>query len=178
MTRNGVIGTPLRWIAFAAVDGSAQHQPVPPGVTHEAHLAQMKKDAELKKRGAAAMGFDQDTTTHHFGLTTSGGFIQVEANDPKDSVNREAIRTHLKEISSEFAAGNFSKPFMTHAENPPGVATMQRMKAAIRFRYEDADFGARVRIVTTDAAALRGIHDFLRYQITEHRTGDSLKVQK
>lgn len=178
MTRYRVIETSLICVAFAAVDSSAQHQAMPPGMSHGAHLAQMKKDADMKKRGAAAMGFDQSATTHHFGLTTSGGFIQVEGNDRKDAANRDAIRTHLKEIAGEFAAGDFSKPFMTHAEIPPGVATMQRMKAAIQFRYEETALGARVRIVTSDAAALQGVHAFLRYQITEHRTGDSLNVEK
>lgn len=53
----------------------AQHQAMPPGLTHEEHLAQLQKDAELKKRGAAAMGFDQDKTTHHFILAADGGSI-------------------------------------------------------------------------------------------------------
>jgi hypothetical protein len=59
----------------------------------------------MKKRGAAAMGFDQDATTHHFRLTTTGAFIQVQINDPSDVANRDAIRAHLKEIAAEFAQG-------------------------------------------------------------------------
>ena len=90
---------------------AAQQHAMPPGTTHEEHLAQMKK------RGALAMGFDQDNTTHHFRLTTSGGTIEVWANDPADEASREAIRTHLKEIADEFAQGDFQKPFMTHDEN-------------------------------------------------------------
>jgi hypothetical protein len=57
---------------------------MPAGMTHEAHLAQMKKDAELKARGALAMGFDQDQTTHHFLLTADGGIIEVGVSEPSD----------------------------------------------------------------------------------------------
>jgi len=67
---------------------------------------------------------------------------------------------------------------MTHAENPPGVESMRRLKAVIRFTFEQTEFGGRVRIATADADALKVIHDFVRYQITEHRTGDPLTIQK
>jgi hypothetical protein len=66
-------------------------------MTHEEHLAQIEKDAALKKRGAAAMGFDQETTTHHFLLTADGGAIEVGVNAASDAVNRDVIRSHLKE---------------------------------------------------------------------------------
>jgi hypothetical protein len=38
--------------------------------------------------------------------------------------------------------------------------------------------GARVRIATANAEAVEAIHDFLRYQIKDHQTGDSLEVDK
>lgn len=158
--------------------GVAQHPAMPPGMSHEAHLARLQKDAEMKERGAAAMGFDQDRTTHQFGLTTTGAFIQVQVNDLADVANRDAIRAHLKEIAAEFARGDFSKPFMTHAENPPGVEIMRRQRSAIRFAVEEITSGGRVRITTADPEALNAVHDFVRYQITEHRTGDSLNIQK
>ena len=168
----------LLGVVFAAAVGSAQHPAMPSGMSHEAHLAQMQKDAAMKRRGAAAMGFDQETTTHHFGLTSTGAFIEVQVNDPADVRNRAAIRAHLKDIAAEFARGDFSKPFMTHAENPPGVETMRRLKAVITFVFEEIESGGRVRIATADAEALQGVHDFVRYQIMEHRTGDSLNIQK
>ena len=78
--------------------------------------AKAVQHGELKRRGDAAMGFDQDKTTHHFKITSGGGVIQVEANDPADRVSRDAIRVHLSEISKAFARGDFEKPFATHAE--------------------------------------------------------------
>lgn len=155
-----------------------QHQQMPPGTTHEEHLAQMKKDAELKIRGTAAMGFDQDAAVHHFVLLADGGAIEVQAANDRDADTCGAVRSHLQEIARAFADGVFDKPFATHAEIPPGVPEMARLKDAIRYVYEDAPRGARVRITSANADAVAAIHAFLRYQIVEHRTGDPLTVPK
>ena len=164
-------------IVTAGSRASAQHPAMPPGMTHEEHLAQMKKDPEMKQRGAEAMGFDQDTTTHHFRLTETGGVIEVSTNAAGDTAGRDQIRAHLTEIAAEFATGNFKKPFMTHAEVPPGVETMKRLAGRIRYSFEATPRGGLVRIATDDAAARRAVHEFLRYQITEHATGDPLVVR-
>lgn len=148
-----------------------QHSSMPPGMTHAEHLVQLKKDADLKKRGAVAMGFDQDKTTHHFLLTRAGGAILVDANSADDGETRDAVRTHLAEIAGEFARGVFDKPFATHAETPPGVPAMTRLKASIAYRFESTERGGRVAIVSSEPAAIEAIHQFLRYQIQEHGTG-------
>jgi hypothetical protein len=137
----------------------------------------MKEDGEMKHRGAEAMGFDQDTTTHHFRLTETGGVIEVSTNAAADTAGRDQIRSHLTEIAAEFAKGNFEKPFMTHAGVPPGVETMKRLAGQIRYAFEATLRGGLVRIATDDAAARRAVHEFLRYQITEHATGDPLVVR-
>jgi hypothetical protein len=148
-----------------------QHPGMPAGMTHEQHMKQMQKDAELKKRGAIAMGFDQDKTTHHFRVTPTGGSIDVGVKDAADGVSREQIRTHLKEIADAFAKGDFAKPFQTHAEVPPGVPAMQRLKSSIRYKYEETADGGAVRISTTDPEALKAVHEFLAYQGREHHGG-------
>jgi hypothetical protein len=149
-----------------------QHPAMPPGTSHEEHRQQMAKDAELKKRGDAAMGFAQDATTHHFLISDDGGVIQVTVNDPRDTLNRDAIRTHLEKIAQDFSAGVFASPLATHGEVPPGVATLQQRKRAIAYKYEEIEGGARVRISTADATARAAVREFLRYQIREHKTGD------
>lgn len=157
---------------------NAQHPPMPPGTTHEEHLAQMKREAEAKKRANEAMGFDQDSTAHRFVLKADGGVIQVDVNNAVDHTNRALIRTHLQEIAREFADGVFEKPLMTHAEVPPGGEIMQRLKAAITYTFSETAQGASITIRTPNATALAAIHDFLRYQIKEHHTGDPLTVQR
>ena len=144
-----------------------QHTAMPAGMTHEEHLKQMK-DAELNRRGAAAMGFDQHTTVHHFPSTATGGAIEVEVTDPADETSLRAVRAHLQEIALAFANGDFDKPFQTHAEVPPGVPDMQRLKGSITYKYEETARGGAVRITTLDETALRAVHKFLEYQGREH----------
>jgi len=124
-----------------------------------------------------AMGFSQTATTHHFLLKNDGGVIQVEANDPNDAHNRDLIRTHLTHIAHAFSAGDFSDPMAVHDKVPDGVPVMQRLKADIRYTFDQTPQGGRVSIQTANPQALDAIHDFLRFQIEEHQTGDSLNVQ-
>lgn len=164
--------------AGPAVRAFAQHPAMPPGMSHDEHLALMKKEAELKKRGAEAMGFDQEKTTHHFRLTSTGGRIEVDVNDRADEASRSQVRAHLEEIAAAFVSGDFAKPFATHGEVPPGARTMQARRHAIVYQYEDVPDGGRVRITTADPQARAAVHEFLRYQIREHATGDPLAVAK
>jgi hypothetical protein len=164
----------------AATQGAAapQQHTMPPGMTHEQHLAQMKKEADLKQHGNMAMGFDQDKATHHFTLTNDGGVIAVAANDPADQTTRDQIRAHLTEIAQAFANADFQKPVMTHSELPDGASAMQRLKDRIAYTFEQTERGGAVRITTSDPQALDAVHEFLRYQIREHATGDSPSTQK
>ena len=139
---------------------------------HDAHLA------AAGERGAKAMGFSQMATTHHFILTREGGLIQVEVNDAKDAENLAAVRQHLAHIARLFAEGDFNTPMLVHDRVPPGVARMQRLRTEITYAYEETDRGARVRIKTKSAEALAAVHDFLRFQIKDHQTGDSLEVNE
>jgi hypothetical protein len=159
-------------VLAAALLLAPQHPTMPKGMSHEEHLKQMEKDEALKKRGAEAMGFDQDATTHHFKLAPSGGAIEVTVKNEKDAKAIAAVRNHLRSIGADFARGEFDKPFQTHGEVPPGVTEMQKSRQKITYRYEDLAQGGAVRIETKDARALDAVHAFLRYQITEHQTGD------
>jgi len=147
-----------------------QHPSMPAGMSHEEHQKQMQKDAELKRRGEAAMGFDQDKTTHHFRTSASGGSIEVDVRDPKDTASLARVRAHLQEIATAFATGDFASPMQTHAEVPPGVPVMERLKSAIVYTYAETSHGGAVRIRTTNTDALAAIHEFLQYQSREHHT--------
>ena len=169
-----VIGIAVLFVNVAVAQGHV----MPAGMTHEQHLEQMKKQAEMKKRGNASMGFDQDKTTHHFFLSREGGMIQVENNDAEDIASRDLIRSHLQTISKQFAKGDFTAPFKTHNETPPGVPAMQRLTAEISYGYEEKPKGAVVRISSRNRKAVKAVHQFLQYQIKEHATGDPLMVTK
>lgn len=148
---------------------------------HAEQVAQKEKDqrfAATKARGARAMGFDQDRTTHKFVKHEDGGGIEVTVNDPKDAVNLAAIRKHLRQVAQDFARGDFRSPLATHGELPAGAAAMQAARDKITYRYEELPGGARVRIATDDPDAKRAVHEFLGYQVREHRTGDPTSEHK
>lgn len=127
-------------------------------------------------RGDHAMGFSHEATTHHFRLFKDGGAIEVLANDPKDSASRDEIRMHLSHIVRLFSAGDFNIPMFIHDTLPPGAATMSRLCEQIRYRYQETERGGRIRISTANLEALEAIHAFLRFQISDHQTGDSTEV--
>ena len=73
-------------------------------------MGPMGKHSMTMDHGEKAMGFSQTQTRHHFFLEKNGGVIQVEANDPQDTNNRDLIRTHLAHVAQAFAAGEFLGP--------------------------------------------------------------------
>jgi hypothetical protein len=116
--------------------------------------------------------------THHaFRLFTDGGAIELRADDANDQPTIDAVRAHLRDIAAQFAKNDFRTPAFVHGHAPDAVAAMQRLHDAIAFRFEPLDRGARIRITTSNAEALAALHEFLRFQIDEHRTGDSGKVE-
>jgi len=134
--------------------------------------------AQMNHRGAQVMGFDQDKTSHHFFLYADGGAIDVSVKDAADRTNLDAIRAHLPHIVVMFGEGNFEAPMMVHGATVPGTPEMKKVKDTITWKYEETARGGRVNITTADADALKAVHTFLRYQITDHKTGDSLDITK
>jgi hypothetical protein len=152
----------LSWILlFAAIAFAHQSDP-----HHE----------EVNSRGDHAMGFNHMATTHHFVLKGYGGDIDVSANDPKDADSRDRIRHHLSMIQKKFSAGDFSDPMFIHDRVPPGVPEMKSGK--VKYAYTTTPNGARLTLASNDPKTVAAIHDFLKFQIEDHQTGDSESVQK
>jgi hypothetical protein len=122
------------------------------------------------------MGFSHEKSTHHFLLLPDGGAIEVNANDRNDKTTRDEIRMHLSHIAAMFTDGNFQVPMFIHDTVPPGVSVMKSKHVSISYVFESMPGGGRVRIKTVDSDALKAIHQFLVFQIDDHRTGDSTAV--
>ena len=150
-----------------ALSAGARAQPADAG-SHQARVIQ---------RGDRAMGFSHERAAHHFGLTKAGGFIAADAKDPHDLATRDAIRAHFGHIARAFSEGDFDLPMFIHGRTPPGVETMKRLRDRIEYRSTETQAGARVEIRSDDPVARRAIHQFLRFQIRDHHTGDSLETR-
>ncbi len=140
---------------------------------HKEHMkAKSQHQADVEKHGDEAMGFAQDSTTHHFRLLPDGGAIEVTVNDGKDTQNVQAIRSHLTHIVMMFSNGDFSIPLFVHSRVPPGVTEMKDRRVEISYSLEELPDGGRVRIKTVNKDVLNAVHDFLNFQIEDHHTGD------
>ena len=134
--------------------------------------------AGVDARGDQGMGFSHERTTHHFHLFSDGGSIEISSNDAADAESQKAIRDHLSMIAERFSQGDFAIPMFIHATIPPGIETMKRLNKRLSYSVRNTTGGAEIRITTVDADAIRAVHEFLKFQITDHRTGDSLETQK
>jgi hypothetical protein len=141
----------------------------------QASCPHMAKDAHAEgvdHRHDEMTGMAADTSVHHFEITSGGGVIRLEAADAADESGRDQARGHLQHVAQSFAAGDFAMPMFIHGQAPPGASTMARLKESIRYRYEPTDRGGRVTIDTSNREARKAIHEFLRFQIRDHRTQD------
>jgi len=84
----------------------------------------------------------------------------------------------MRQGVERFAAGDFAMPMAIHDQTPPGVAAMTSLKSDIAYKFEETELGGRVRITTKNNDAIIAVHEFLRFQIQDHKTGDSLEVEK
>ncbi len=140
--------------------------------THAGHTSRSDSAfAQVQERGRAVMGVDQYTSTHVFESLPDGGRIVLQ-RDPEDPVGESTIRAHLRDIRARFERGDFSLPGMVHGMSEvPGTKVMAARRRRIRYQVKNLPRGGEVRIVTTDAAALAAVHEFLAFQRMDHRAG-------
>ena len=173
-------------IAAVTVTGAAQQVDPATCPLHAAHHTSGAKPgprahgahADMEARGTKAMGFDQSRASHHFRLSPTGGSIEIHTNSADDATTRQQVVTHLEAIAKQFKEGDFSIPDQTHGRLPDGVAGLKRFKEEITYTFSPTSHGGRVVISTRHDEALSAVHEFLRYQIREHRTGDPMAVPR
>ena len=52
---------------------------------------------------------------------------------------------------------------------------MKELKDEIAYKYDETESGGKVSLTSQNADAVEAIHEFLRFQIQDHKTGDPLK---
>ena len=159
-------------LAGLLISSAAQAKPA------QDKASEHKHHQDVADKGDHVMGFSHDKATHHFRLYADCGAIEVQVNDAKDTATRDAIQGHFSHIAKMFAEGDFTAPILIHSQNPPGSETMKRLRDKIDYRLQDTASGARIRITTQNPEALKAVHAFLRFQISEHQTGDTTGMTK
>jgi hypothetical protein len=161
----------IAMLFFCALPAAAQDMQSCP-MHKDAANTEWQHQAGVEQHGDEAMGFSHETTTHHFRLSPDGGAIEVTVTDGKDTQDIQAIRSHLTHIAAMFSNGDFSLPMFVHSQVPPGVTEMKEKQAEISYSFVELPNGGAVTIKTPNHDALNAIHDFLRFQIEDHKTGD------
>jgi hypothetical protein len=146
--------------------------------------------------------FERSKATVHFTLYTDGAAIDLQVVHATDDVTRHEVELHMQRVAMALTDGDFSamrsaqvpatQPTHLHVLAPngrpatgdastffvPGVATLTRLAREVKYAYVETSEGGRVDIRTTSSEALGALHDFLRFQINQHATGDSPTVTK
>lgn len=140
-------------------------------------LAQHDHQSMVDRQGDRVMGFSHEKTTHHFELNYDGGVIDVRVNDVRDSASRDQIRGHFRHIAQMFSDGDFNAPMLVHSTNVPGTATMAKLKDQLHWDLQETARGARLVVTADTKPALDAVHEFVRFQIEDHKTGDCTMVR-
>ena len=140
-------------------------------------FGQQDHTAMVNQHGDQVMGFSHEKTMHHFVLTADGGLIEVRANDSKDTASIDRIRSHFQHIVRMFAAGNFNAPMLVHSQDVPGTKTMSRRKEELHWELQEIPRGARLTVTADNKETLDAVHEFLRFQIADHKTGDCTAIR-
>ena len=124
--------------------------------------------AEVERRHAKVTGVAHESAVHRFVPSDEGGSIRLEVVDAAQTKARDRIREHLQAVARAFAAGDFAIPMFIHDQVPPGVDLMKERKAAIHYDYASTEGGGQITISTRDPEAVAAIHEFLRFQTSDH----------
>ena len=71
----------------------------------------------------------------------------------------------------------FDAPMLIHEKVAPGVPVMKELASRIRTNSSRRERGGRIVLSTRSARDLAAIHQFLRFQIEDHKTGDSKWIE-
>jgi hypothetical protein len=123
---------------------------------------------EVQERGSHVMPFALEKTLHVFNKTKTGGIQQVIAKDAADSEQIGLVRSHLSQLATHFAEGDFSGPRRIHGDDMPGVKALASAAGKVRFVYRELPNGAEIEYRTEDKPLIEAIHSYFDAQLSDH----------
>lgn len=133
------------------------------------YAADASRQAEVVRRGTDVMPFSLAATTHVFTKTAQGGVQRVIAKDSADAEQVRLVRSHLREIESQFRQGDYSGPSHIHGMDMPGLAELKSAPpGSITIRYQDVKGGAELSYRTADVKLVAALHRWFDAQLSDH----------
>jgi hypothetical protein len=129
-------------------------------------------DPALLGRVNKASGFDCERVNRHFYVLKNGGAVEITVKDPNDDATIKAIQAYLKKESDLWTKGNFDTVAAVYGRPPEGTAQLKKLKDNVTFAVVPEENGGVIRLLTVNPTAKAAIHDYLRFQIDQLKTGD------
>jgi hypothetical protein len=129
-------------------------------------------DPELLTRVSRVSGFDSERVNRHFYVLKNGGAVEVTVKDPSDESTIKAIQAHLKKESDLWTKGNFDTVTAAYGRAPEGALQLKKLRDNVTFAVVQEENGAVIRMLTVNPQAKSAIHDYLKFQIDQLKTGD------
>jgi hypothetical protein len=131
--------------------------------------ASAQREAEVARRGADVMPFNLKATTHIFTKTPTGGTQRVIVKNPADAQQIALIRSHLRQLRTQFLQRDFSGPQHIHGHEMPGLATLEAAPAgALSIDEHDVEGGAELVYRADDPKLVQALHDWFDAQVSDH----------
>ena len=130
-----------------------------------------------KGKSAIAPPPDESKIERHYWLLKNGGAIEIVCKAPCDSSTQTAIQSYLDSLSKAFEKGSFEPEFVGGANAPESLITLRKLRDEVTFQAASSDIGYSLRMLTVNPQARDAIYDFLRYEITNRKTGDPTTVE-
>ena len=135
-------------------------------------------DAEMNARFSKALGVPLDKVTLHFYLVKNGGVIELTAKDPNDTATINALQKYLQTQKDLWEKGKETAVTDVHGKFPESAATMRRLRNEITFYMAKTDNGGVLRMFSINEQARNAIQEYFKFEIAEHKTGDSPTVDQ
>ena len=135
-------------------------------------------DQEIAQRFSHSLGVTLDKVVVHFYLVKNGGVIELAAKDANDNTTINALQKYLQNQKELWEKGKESAVTEVHAKPPEAALTMRKLRNDITFYMAKTDNGGVLRMFSINDQAKNAIQDYLKYEIAEHKTGDSPTIDQ
>lgn len=142
-----------------------------------AQTAMADPTQEMNARFSKALGVSLDKVALHYYLVKNGGVVELASKDPNDTGTIEAIRKYLQSQKDLWEKGK-DPVAEVHTRAPESANLMRKLRNDITFYTAKTDTGAVLRMFSINEQARDAIQDYLKFEITEHKTGDSPTIDQ
>ena len=135
-------------------------------------------DQEMNARFSRAVGVSLDKMVLHYYLVKNGGVVELVAKDPADAATIESIQKYLQNQKDLWEKGKENVVTEIHGKFPEPAVTMKKLRNEITFYMAKTDNGGVLRMFSINDQARVAIQDYLKFEISEHKTGDSPTIDQ